>query len=86
MRTTLGSAVVYRAGGIEGATSDQEPLEQNSLLELEVVAHSGGDVGRLDGEGNGDVSFLQDVVDFEVADNAATCELLNLHCEFLHLL
>jgi len=86
VRAALGRAVVHGARGIERATSNQEPLEQDSFLELEVVAHGVSDVGGLDGEGDGNVSFLEDVVDLEVADHASTSEFLNRYGEFLHLL
>ena len=41
-------------------------LEENALLELEVLSHDVGDVGRLDWEGDGNVSLLQDVVHLDV--------------------
>ena len=37
-------------------------LEENALLELEVLPHDVGDVGGLDGEGDGYVRLFQDVV------------------------
>ena len=38
-------------------------LEEDSLLELEVLSHDVGDVGRLDREGDGYVRLFEDVVD-----------------------
>ena len=37
-------------------------LEEDSLLELEVLPHDVGNVGRLDREGDGYVRLFQDVV------------------------
>ena len=37
-------------------------LEEDSLLELEVLPHDVGDVGGLDGEGDGYVRLFQDIV------------------------
>ena len=37
-------------------------LEENALLELEVLPHDVGDVGGLDGEGDGYVRLFKDVV------------------------
>ena len=37
-------------------------LEEDSLLELEVLPHDVGDVGRLDREGDGYVRLFEDVV------------------------
>ena len=37
-------------------------LEENALLELEVLSHDVGDVGRLDREGDGYVRLFEDVV------------------------
>ena len=37
-------------------------LEEDSILELEVLPHDVGDVGGLDGEGDGYVRLFQDVV------------------------
>ena len=37
-------------------------LKENALLELEVLSHDVCNVGRLDREGDGNVSLLQDVV------------------------
>ena len=41
-------------------------LKENALLELEVLSHDVGDVGRLDWEGDGNVSLLQDVVHLDM--------------------
>ena len=38
-------------------------LKDDSLLELEVLPHDVGDVGRLDREGDGYVRLFEDVVD-----------------------
>ena len=38
-------------------------LEEDSLLELEVLPHDVGDVGRLDREGDGYVRLFEDIVD-----------------------
>ena len=37
-------------------------LEEDSLLELEVLPHDVGDIGRLDREGDGYVRLFEDVV------------------------
>ena len=78
-------AVVHRRRGIEGTSCNQEPLEQDALLELEVLTHDVSDVGGLDGKGYGNVGLFQDVVDLEVADNTALGEPLHLHRELFHL-
>ena len=38
-------------------------LKEDSLLELEVLSHDVGDVGRLDREGDGYVRLFEDIVD-----------------------
>ena len=41
-------------------------LEEDSLLELEVLPHDVGDVGRLDREGDGYVRLFEDVVHLHI--------------------
>ena len=81
MGAALRLAVVHRVGRVEGAGRNQEPLEEDALLELEVVVEHIGHIGGLDGEGDGDVGLLEDVVDLEVANDAARLEVLHLDGE-----
>ena len=78
MRASLGVAVVHGAGGVERAGGNQEPLEEDALLEPKVSAHGVRDVGGRDLERYGDVGLLQHVVDLEVAHDAALFKLCHL--------
>lgn len=81
MGAALGLAMVHWVGRVKGSGSNQEPLEQNPLLEFEVVVQHIGHIRGLDGKGDGQVGLLEDIVDFEVADNAAGLEILHLDCK-----
>ena len=64
---------------LEGSCSDDEPLEEKALLEVESVSKGFSDVGGVHVEGDGDEALLEDVVHLEVADNAALTETREIY-------